>query len=114
MITDDQLQMIVPNSVIMTEILTNRSASDLQRQTVIVRTKESNLAEISKGIDGVLKGFDRIASAPAPVTALEEVRDEGSRLRVQFWVPSAERIELTTQVAEALQARFPDAGVTVV
>ena len=114
LMTDDQLQVVVPNNVIMTEVLTNRSASNLQRQTIILSTRTGNLAETSRAITDVLRGFENVASSPAAVIALQEVKDEGTRLRVQFWAPTAERITVTTQVAEALQARFPDAGVTVV
>jgi small-conductance mechanosensitive channel len=113
LMTDDQLQVVVPNNVIMTEVLTNRSAFDLQRQTIIVNTKSSNLEETSQEITDVLRGFEYIATSPPPIIALEEVKDQGTRLRVQFWVPAAERITLTTHVAQALQARFPEAGVAV-
>lgn len=112
--TDDNLQMVVPNSVILTEILTNRSASNLQRQVVVIGIKEGNLSEVSQEIDRILNGFEHIASKPAPVTALEEVKDGVAQLRVQFWVQANKRLAVTAQVVEALQADFANASVTVI
>ncbi len=113
--TDDNLQVVVPNAVIFTEILTNRSVSNLQRQIILLNIKQGNLSEISQEIDRALSRFEQIASAPAPVTALEEVKDGVARLRVQFWTLADERMGVTAQVVESLQAQFAnDASVIIV
>ncbi len=113
--TDDHTQIVVPNNVILTEILTNRSASELQRQTIVISIKQTNLSDISQEIDLILKGFEHIASKPAPVTALEEVKDGVAQLRVHFWVRSVDRLAVTAQVVEGLQAHFAhSASVTIV
>lgn len=112
--TDDHLQIVIPNSVIMTEVLTNRSASDLQRQTIIIRLKPGDMAEISREINEALKSVEQVATTPTPTVALEEIRNEIARLRVQFWAPTTEKADVTAQVIGALQSRFPEAGVTAI
>ena len=62
----------------------------------------------------MLNDFPDIASAPGPVTALEEVKDGASKLRVEFWVPAGTRLTVTPQIVEALRSRFANANVTVV
>ncbi len=112
--TEENLQVVVPNSVVLNEIVTNRSASDLQRQVIVVSTGKGSLSETSHEIDRVLQGFDEIAATPAPVVALEGVNDGVARLRVEFWVPAASRVAITPRVVEALEGYFPGANVVVV
>ncbi len=112
--TDDNTQIVVPNAVIFTEILVNRSASELQRQTIVVGLKESNLSDISQEISRIVKSFEEVSSAPAPQIAIEEVKDGITRLRVQFWIRSAAKLPVTAQVVEALKAHFSDAFISVV
>lgn len=111
--TDDNLQVVVPNNIVLNEIVTNRSASHLQRQIITLSMRKGSLSEMGQEITRTLKQFDEIATTPAPLAALEEVKLGTARLRVEFWSPAQRRISLTQQVVEALQARFPDADVTV-
>jgi small-conductance mechanosensitive channel len=112
--TDDDLQVVVPNSTVLNEIVTNRSASNLQKQTLLLYTKREDLAGISKDITQALRGFDGIASAPAPLVALEEIKEGTARLRVEFWVTAGRRVEVASEVAEKLREAFPNAGLSVV
>lgn len=111
--TDDGLQVVVPNNTVLTEIITNRSASQLQRATIQVRLKHGSLSGNSSQISEALKDFSEIAASPAPVTALEGVYDGVVRLRVEFWVPVGQKVDMTQRVVEALQVRFPEANITV-
>jgi small conductance mechanosensitive channel len=112
--TEENLQVVVPNNMVLTEIVTNRSASNLKRQVIVMSAKRGSLSEISQEIDQVLKGFDDVAATPAPTTALEELKDGVARLRVEFWMPAEARLGLTPRVAQALQTRFPDADLVIV
>lgn len=111
--TDENLQVVVPNSTILNEILTNRSASDLQRQIIVLGVRSGGLSETSQEITRLLRDFQDVASSPAPTTALEEVKDGVTRLRIEFWVPAGTRLAVTPQVVESLHDRFPDASVAV-
>lgn len=111
--TDENLQMIVPNNIVLTEIITNRSATDLKRQLVIVSTRGGNLTEMGRQITGALDDLEGIAATPAPVTALEGIKEGIARLRVEFWVPAAERVAVTAEAVERLRALFPGADVDV-
>jgi small-conductance mechanosensitive channel len=111
--TEENLQVVVPNGVVMNEIITNRSASNLQRQVIKVAVRGQNLTEISQEITRTIKDLEGIAPNPTPTTALEKTEEGLAHLRVEFWAPASERAGLTARVVEALQTRFPTAGVTV-
>ncbi|MDQ6693364.1 MAG: mechanosensitive ion channel family protein [Chloroflexota bacterium] len=111
--TDENLQVVAPNSMVLNEIVTNRSASDLQRQILTLRVPNVDITDTGQAITEVLKGFDQVAGSPTPVVALESVQSGVARLRVEFWVPSGMRVSLTPHIVEALQTRFPSANVVV-
>jgi small conductance mechanosensitive channel len=111
--TDENLQMIVPNNVVLTEIITNRSATDIKRQLVIVSTRGGNLTEMGRQITDALNDLEGIAATPAPVTALEGIKEGIARLRVEFWVPAVQRVAVTAEAVERLRALFPGADVDV-
>src|SRR5438552_948418 len=112
--TDENLHVVVPNGTILNEILVNRSVSNLQRQVLTMSIKGSSPSETSQEVIKLLKDFPEIAASPGPITALEGITDGVARLRVEFWVPAAMRLDVTSRVVESLQARFPDAAVAVV
>ena len=114
LMTEESLQVVVPNSVVLNEIVTNRSVSNLQRQIMLVRTSKSGLSDIAGEIGDALKEHSDVAPTPTPVIALERVTDGVARLRIEYWVPAPKRVNTASQVAESLQARFPDANITVV
>jgi len=111
--TEEGLQVVVPNSVVLNEIVTNRSVSNLQRQIIHVRIPKARLADMSEQINEALKEHEDVAVTPSPVIALERVIDGAARLRVEFWVPGPKKVATTSRVAESIQARFPDANITV-
>lgn len=111
--TDEGLQMVVPNNVVLNEIITNRSAANLQRQAIVVQVANASLTNTSSQIAAALRDFPDIAATPAPIVELEGVTDGTARLRVEYWVAFGTHLTITPQVVEALQARFPNANVTV-
>ncbi|MDQ3704908.1 MAG: mechanosensitive ion channel family protein [Chloroflexota bacterium] len=112
--TDEGLQMVVPNNVVLNEIVTNRSASNLQRQVIVIEVPNASLTNTTAQVNAALRDFADIVASPAPVVALEGVTDGTARMRVEFWVPAGTHLDLTSRVVEALQARFPNANVAVV
>jgi small-conductance mechanosensitive channel len=104
---------VVPNSTVLNEIVTNRSVSDLRKQALLMQTTRGVPSELSRDLTRLVREFDGVAGAPAPSTALESVQDGSVRLRIEFWVPLERGTSVAEQVAEAIRARYPDAALTV-
>jgi len=112
--TDDHLQVVVPNNVVLNEIITNRSASNLVRATVQMRIKEAAIADVITHIKEALVGIGDVAGSPEPLVILEGVFEGMSRIRIEFWVPTSKKAAVSATVVEALQAGFPQANLKVV
>ena len=111
--TDDGLQVVVPNNTLFTEIVTNRSATDLHRAIAEVQFRTSDIATVTTQMTDLLRDTEDVAGTPAPVISLEGVQDGVARMRVEFWVPLTQRASLTAHVVEAIRARYPEADVSV-
>ncbi len=111
--TDEGLQVVVPNNTVFTEIVTNRSATDLHRAVAEVQLRTSNIATVTRQVTDLLRDTEEVAGTPAPVISLESVQDGVAKVRVEFWVPLTERVKSTAQVVEAIRARYPEADVAV-
>jgi small conductance mechanosensitive channel len=111
--TDEGLQVVIPNNTVFTEIVTNRSATDLHRAVAEVQLRTNSIVSLTGQLTDLLGEIEGVAGTPAPVISLEGVQEGVAQVRVEFWVPLAERVSLTARVVEAIRARFPEADVSV-
>lgn len=112
--TDELLQVVVPNNVVLTEIVTNRSASNLARVVVQIQTKEAASADTAEAAKAALSGITDIAGTPPPMAVIEGISEGMSQMRVTVWMPAGKKAAVTAAAMEALQARFPQADLKVV
>jgi small-conductance mechanosensitive channel len=111
--TDELLQVVVPNNVVLNEIVTNRSASSVARVTLQMQIKGAAGPDMVDQIKEALSGVDGIAGAPAPIVDLQGISDGMSVLRVDFWVSAGKKVAATSAVIETLQERFQQADLKV-
>lgn len=114
--TEDGLQVIVPNSVIFSEVVTNRSAFNLQRDVISVSVPlgEHSVSSLSAAITGVLEKLPEVCKSPAPSTRVETLAHDSVKLHVEFWTPPAAETRTAGAAALALREALPAAEVTVI
>jgi small-conductance mechanosensitive channel len=114
--TADGLQLVVPNGVIFNEVLTNRTAFNLQRDviSVCVTPGDRTLSNLTSMIGDALRTVPQISVSPAPSTRVENSSPSQLRLHVEFWSAPAAEAVATEAAVLALRQTFPDADVTVV
>ncbi len=114
--TDEGLQVVVPNNTMLTEIVTNRSASPQQRAGIKVSLETTDLEglqEMAKDINQALTGIKEVAQSPAPTVIVEGVAEGTARLRAEFWFLTGQRAEVVSRAVAALRAKWPDADIAV-
>ena len=111
--TDEHLQVVVPNNTVLNEIITNRSASSLVRASVQMRLKQADSEQVSSRVNEVLAGIEGISVAPPPDVMHEGIFAGTEKHKINFWVPTGKKLELTSAAVKALQAAFPDADLKV-
>jgi len=110
--TNDGLQVLVPNSIVFTDILTNRSAYDTHRVSLQLQGIRAAFQDLNHLVNEALDPFEEVARTPAPLVKIESVEDGGATVTVDYWQRGAAPI--VPDVLASLRATFPEAKITVV
>ncbi len=103
-------QVIVPNSVVMTDIVTNRSLGEYRAYSVLV---SGTRALADSGLDPflqVLRASGQIASDPSPEALVESIEEDRLVVRLDFHAEKDSPVVART--VQELEEHFPDAVVT--
>ncbi|MHB8645704.1 MAG: mechanosensitive ion channel family protein [Thermomicrobiales bacterium] len=108
--TDAGVIILVPNSIIFTEIVTNRSASGIGHALLTLTNVPGTPDEISAKARDAIQRLDTLIAQPAPQTRIVGLADGAAEMQVEFWYrglhsPASEAIA-------ALGAQFPGAKIT--
>jgi small conductance mechanosensitive channel len=108
--TDAGVIILVPNNIIFTEIVTNRSASGIGHATLTLTNVTGTPDEVSAKARAVIETMETLVPSPAPQTKIVALQDGAAEMQVEFWYrglhnPAAEAITL-------LGAQFPGARIT--
>jgi small conductance mechanosensitive channel len=111
--TGDNKQIIVPNSQIMSGIITNYSANDTRRVDMVVGVSyEDDLDKVRSTIEGLIAAEDRILDDPAPTVAVSELADSSVNFVVRPWVNTADYWGVMFDLTEAIKKRFDKDGIS--
>ncbi len=109
--TEEGLQVLVPNNVIFTEVLTNRSAYGTRRMALQLANVTAPFADLSRMVNDALGEFEQIERTPAPKLSIQKVNGDTATLAVEYW-QHGEGAPLPAVLA-ALRQTFPGADITV-
>jgi small-conductance mechanosensitive channel len=116
LLTDEGLLVIIPNSIVFTEVVTNRTASDYTQQTIYLTLKaEHSLSEVSEGVTKTFAAFgaDKISPLYPPAVHLASVTDGVTKVNVEFWTTRAAPRSVKADVAAALSKALPELDLSV-
>lgn len=108
--TLDGLRVTVPNAVVFTEVLTNRSVQSFHRWPLLVALPPdaADLAKIGAAVESAARQLD--SAVPPPLVAVQSATAKGTLLEVGWW--AADRTALGQGIL-ALRRALPRATVSV-
>lgn len=109
--TEEGQQVLIPNNVIFTEVLTNRSAYDTRRVVLQLANVGASFDDLNRLANEALAEFEQIARTPAPKLTIQKVNGDTATLTVEYW-QHGEGAPLTDVLAR-LKEVFPGAEITV-
>lgn len=108
--TSTGAQVIVPNSIVMTDIVTNRSLDNLQAYTIrVCGDRELGRGALSE-YRGLLESSRDVAADPEPEVTIESVEAAKTTLRLRFHTPKGAAV--VPSLVERLEEQHPGATVT--
>ena len=112
--TGDNKQIIVPNSKITGDTITNFSAKETRRVDMVFGVSYSDdLKKARSVLQEVIKSDDRILEDPEPVIAVSELGDSSVNFIVRPWVKSADYWNVYWDITEAVKLRFDQEGISI-
>jgi small conductance mechanosensitive channel len=109
--TEEGLRVLVPNNVVFTEVVTNRSAYDTRRVALQLADTAVDFNELSGLVNEALAPFDDIVRPPAPKVTIQKVNEGNATIGLEYWQRGAGAN--LAEVIARLKERFPSATITV-
>ncbi|MCL5961840.1 MAG: mechanosensitive ion channel family protein [Chloroflexi bacterium] len=109
--TDSGLQVVVPNAIMFSEILTNKSVYGVQQVTLRMEMPQEDLEKVQGQAEAILSQHAQVLSAPEPRATLEGFTDGKLVVRLEFWVSAGTTFGAETILS--LQKAFPGANLVV-
>lgn len=110
---DNQL-IIVPNSKIISDIITNINAKETRRVDLIVGISYSDdMTKTKEILDRLAKEDSRILADPAPTIAVAELADSSVNLVFRPWVKTADYWNVRFDLTEKIKNRLDEAGISI-
>jgi small conductance mechanosensitive channel len=111
--TGDNKQVIVPNSQIMSSIITNYSANDTRRVDLVIGVSyDDDLDKTRKVLEELVAADDRILDDPAVTIAVSTLADSSVNFVVRPWVKTSDYWGVMFDLTEAIKKRFDQEGIS--
>jgi small conductance mechanosensitive channel len=111
--TGDNKQIIVPNSQIMSSIITNYSANETRRIDMVVGVSyDDDLDKVRKTVQEIVDADERVLKDPACTIAVSELADSSVNFVVRPWVETADYWAVMFDLTEAIKKRFDQDGIS--
>jgi len=112
--TGDNRQIIVPNSGIYGDVITNFSAKPTRRVDLVIGIGyDDNIKQARDIIQTILDQDERILKDPAPVIVVGELGDSSVNLLVRPWVKTADYWAVYWHLLETIKMTFDDQGISI-
>ena len=111
--TPDNQVVIVPNSSITSDVITNVNAKPTRRIDLVVGIGyDDNIGDAKSVLDDLIKADSRILADPAPTIAVSELADSSVNLVVRPWVKSGDYWDVRFDLTEQIKLTFDEKDIS--
>ena len=111
--TPDNQMIIVPNSSVTSNVITNINAKPTRRIDLVVGIGyDDNIGKAKDVLEGLIKNDSRILTDPAPTIAVAELADSSVNLVVRPWVKSGDYWNVRFDLTEKIKTTFDEQGIS--
>jgi len=112
--TPDNCRVVVPNSKIMSDNITNYSAMETRRLDLVFGVGYSDdLRKVKAVLQEVADSDERVLRDPAPLIAVSELADNSVNLIMRVWVKSPDYWAFKFDTTEKVKLRFDAEGISI-
>ena len=112
--TPDNRKIILPNSKITSDTITNYSAKETRRVDLVFGIGYGDdIKKAKEVLERILTDDSRVLSDPAPVVKVSELADSSVNFVVRPWVKTADYWDVFWDTTEAVKLRFDAEGISI-
>ncbi len=111
--TPDNQKVIVPNSNITTDVITNVTANDTRRVDLVIGIGyEDDILKAKETLHAIIKDEKRVLEDPATNIAVSELGDSSVNLVVRPWVKTSDYWDVYFTLTEKIKITFDEKGIS--
>lgn len=112
--TPDNQKVIVPNSKITSDVITNVTANEPRRVDLVIGISyDDDIAKAKNILENIIKDEKRILENPATMIAVSELANSSVNLVVRPWVKTAEYWDVYFALMEKIKLTFDKEGIHI-
>ena len=112
--TPDNQRMIVPNSAVTSNIITNVTANPTRRVDLVMGIGyDDDIPKAKEIMSRILGEDDRILTDPAPTIAVSELADSSVNFVVRPWVKTGDYWDVYFDLTEKIKITFDNEGISI-
>jgi small conductance mechanosensitive channel len=110
----DNLRLIVPNSQIMSSIITNYSVTDTRRVALTITVSyDDDLQQVKQLLHTLVAEHPLVLKEPAPVVGVSDLAESGINFAVRVWVQRRDVQTVQFDLREQIKRAFDQHGITM-
>lgn len=112
--TPDNQRIIVPNSNITTDVITNITANPTRRIDLVAGIGyEDDIALAKQVLGEIIQADDRVLKDPAPTIAVSELADSSVNIVVRPWCKTGDYWDVYFDLTEQIKVQFDAHGISI-
>lgn len=111
--TPDNQKIIIPNSSITSDVITNVNAEATRRIDLVVGIGyDDDIKKAKNTLETLVQADSRILANPAPIIAVAELADSSVNLIVRPWVNTGDYWDVRLELTENIKIIFDEKGIS--
>ncbi len=112
--TGDNREIIIPNSQIYGNTITNYSARDTRRVDMVIGISyDDDIKKAKTILTEIVTANSRVLPEPAPAIAFGELGASSLDINVRPWVATADYWSVRSEILETIKERFDQEGISI-
>ena len=114
LVTPDNRKVTVPNSSVMSNIITNYSALPTRRLDLVVGVSyDDDIRQVKAVLEELVAGDERIMKEPSHLIAVSELADSSVNFNFRMWCSAADYWALKWDMTERIKLTFDERGISI-
>lgn len=112
--TPDNQKIIVPNSKITSDVITNVTANDTRRVDMVMGIGyEDDIDQAKALLTKLVTEHPKVLKSPAPTIAVSELADSSVNFIVRPWAKTEDYWDVYFELTESFKKAFDEAGISI-